>query len=340
MKASALLLSFLLWHSSWAKWCGDAELRDPDTGFLHLARIPSDCSWLTLGGRGISRKNLDNFQEALQTHENLSHLEMGSNLLGDDGALELAAGLMEGGRNLTWLSLHSNGIGDAGAEALAGALARHPTLRTLSLWENDIGDAGVAALAAALAGNQALEELSLALNPRVGDAGLASLAEALAADNALRSLWLWGLPQITRAGAEALAGALGHNGGHARIYLVHDGDDAHPLCATWAEVGECARNPTYMLDACASSCDDGGTYADAPEEAGPRGGGGGGEQTAGRRHTDGHPECRAWAMQEAGCSQHRQFMRSACPRSCALAEAGHNTHPSADGARAAGRWEL
>jgi hypothetical protein len=292
------------------KWCGPEDLLDASEA-IRLAQIPNDCAWLGLGGLTLTPANLHAFATVLRTHDELVHLGLGSNHLGDAGVAELAEGLRDGGSNLEWLSLHSNRIGDRGAAALGAALHSHPALRMISLWENDIGDDGLAALGAGLVNNTALEKLSLALNPRVTDAGLIVLADALRQNTALRALWLWGCPRVTAQGAAALAAALLPHAGHVRVFANDDSDDAHPNCAAWARDGECRCNPAYMAGACATSCSN---------RAG----------RATRRSTDGHPECAAWAMQEEGCAGNAgAYMRATCAAACLRAESGVNTHPHA-----------
>ena len=64
---------------------------------------------------------------------------------------------------------------------------------------------------------------------------------------------------------------------------------------------QCTKNPGYMANRCASSCDG----------------------SSRRRHTDAFPECPAWAVQELGCAP----IAESCALSCRRVAAGINTHP-------------
>jgi hypothetical protein len=125
-------------------------------------------------------------------------LDLGSNALGDNGAIALAGALAPraqllvasgpsppappapqlagGGAALEWLSLTGNDIGNAGALALLRAFAAHPALVYLSLQHNHMTDAEpvVAALAAAGEGRYG-EVKILVRNNRLGQRARAAL---------------------------------------------------------------------------------------------------------------------------------------------------------------------
>ncbi len=88
---------------------------------------------------------------ALALNTTLTSADLHGNMIGDDGACELAVVL---GR--TSLYLRKNGIGPAAAGALAAALG----LNTLDLGDNHVGAEGCRHLAAALEKNTTLVRLS------------------------------------------------------------------------------------------------------------------------------------------------------------------------------------
>jgi len=93
----------------------------------------------------------------LQPDEELSGIG-----LGDTGARALAWAFARPQQpTIGELCLGSNRIGDVGAMAIAAVLGAGSTIRRLSLRDNSIGDIGAQAIAAALAANTALEELDL-----------------------------------------------------------------------------------------------------------------------------------------------------------------------------------
>jgi Ran GTPase-activating protein (RanGAP) involved in mRNA processing and transport len=81
---------------------------------------------------------------ALRTNSALAVLDLGSNILGDDGVGHLVHVLPT--IRLKLLDLRDNGIGDDGAALLSSALATHESLTTLLLVDNDISDPGAIAL--------------------------------------------------------------------------------------------------------------------------------------------------------------------------------------------------
>ncbi|KAJ1633254.1 hypothetical protein T492DRAFT_982399 [Pavlovales sp. CCMP2436] len=117
----------------------------------------------------------------------LSHLRLGHNKLGDDGAAELARSLARVG-SLTVLDLQANRIGCAGAAALAALLETSPRLHVLSLRANRVSSTGAAALAQGCLLAERISWLDLGLNPVGvgGDAGLRRLSTCLATGAAPR----------------------------------------------------------------------------------------------------------------------------------------------------------
>ena len=106
--------------------------------------------------------------------------------LGAPGVLRLIPGVMAS-RHATHLLLGTNAMGDEGARAIAAALSPGHGVRTLYLGCNRIGGAGASALAERLADDHAVHGLWLKRNP-VGDAGAAALADMLRRNQGIRTL--------------------------------------------------------------------------------------------------------------------------------------------------------
>lgn len=140
--------------------------------------------------------------ESLVGHQSLHTVKLGSNNIGDAGAVCVPA-LIRTPSALTSLNLGSNGITAEGARPIIDALCqsapgthhREPqSLRTLSLARNPIGDDGALALASVLPRNQTLTTLDLwgcGIGPR-GASGLATAFDDREHHNAtLTTLNLW-----------------------------------------------------------------------------------------------------------------------------------------------------
>jgi len=104
-------------------------------------------------------------------------LPAGGNLIGPEGATQLAAALSRN-RCLCTLNLRSNAILDAGAVAVAHAVKRNDTLLNLYLGANSITEEGTLALADSLRANSRLQKLDLQ-GAAVGGRGARAIAEAL-----------------------------------------------------------------------------------------------------------------------------------------------------------------
>ncbi|KFH71343.1 hypothetical protein MVEG_01643 [Podila verticillata NRRL 6337] len=92
---------------------------------------------------------------SIQNQFDSDHFELGTNLIGDNGAQALSEALKINS-TLTTLNLRSNFIGDDGAQALAEALKTNSTLSVLDLSDNSIGNYGVQALSEALKTNSTI----------------------------------------------------------------------------------------------------------------------------------------------------------------------------------------
>ena len=139
-------------------------------------------------------------------------LELGYNMIGDEGLRRLSCGLGAGvAPALTTLKLVANQIGDAGADELAGAIGGGalPQLSVLNLTCNDIGDVGLVALAPPLRSLPRLTALLLDMNV-VSDRGVAALVPEGGGVGGLASLEALQLGQnlVGDAGCDTLTTAI------------------------------------------------------------------------------------------------------------------------------------
>ncbi|MBL1286339.1 gala protein [Streptomyces sp. For3] len=183
-----------------------------------------------LGPAGAAR-----VMPALAASPHATHVLLGTNSLGDEGARSVAGVLRRGGHGLRTVYLGCNRIGAEGAAALAGALGEDGTVRALWLKRNPLGDAGVRALLPMLAGNTALRTLDL-VNSGLTAAGLEALLDVLRfREQPLERLFLGG----NGLGAESapLLAALIRDAGVRELYLPanHLGDAGAAVLAAAAD---------------------------------------------------------------------------------------------------------
>lgn len=130
----------------------------------------------------------------------LTLLDLGENVIGEDGAAASLEGL-RGHAHLSTLRLNGNPIGPSAP--IASLVSSLPSLQTLVLEGCALGDGGVAALAAVLQ-SATLTELDVSKNG-LGAPSAAALAHGLNAS--LKVLRCGGNPSVGDQGATAFAGA-------------------------------------------------------------------------------------------------------------------------------------
>jgi hypothetical protein len=82
---------------------------------------------------------------------------------------------------------------------------------------------------------------------------------------------------------------------------LNDCRDEDEQCSSWAESGECCKNPGYMLDNCAKSCGQCGSNPDL---------------SCGCENLEDDASCEAWA-EEGECCKNEEYMLEHCKKSCA-----------------------
>ena len=191
---------------------GCAALCDSLTNNINLAHI----SVLDLEANGLSSAGGSALAAALQggVAPNLTHLLLGCNSIGRDGAIELAAALYFCPLLLS-LDLHGNSVGDDGCVAIGAALTAGavPSLDLLDLSANRIEDRGCIALAPLFGGglsSQSCCPLMTSLNLR--ENGIESSAALFVGATTLSSLTALDLSWNSIASFEALSQALAYNG--------------------------------------------------------------------------------------------------------------------------------
>lgn len=60
------------------------------------------------------------------------------------------------------------------------------------------------------------------------------------------------IPQTSKPTKQGETASISSFQGHS--FVVEPVDDTNPLCEAWAQAGECAKNPSYMLASCQRSC--------------------------------------------------------------------------------------
>ncbi|CAN0192804.1 unnamed protein product, partial [Ectocarpus sp. 12 AP-2014] len=169
-------------------------------------------SWLSLSQNGIGRRGGEHLGKMLAGGGEdeggaqwgqvpcLRELVLADNMLGDDGAEDLAEGLT-GHPCLETLILDGNDIGHDGTQGLCEALLQNHSIKKLSLRRNLLLADSAERLAQLLLRNGAIETLDLAYNP-IGPEGLRRLSGFLWKNTSLETLGLCGC-EIEPAGVKS-----------------------------------------------------------------------------------------------------------------------------------------
>ncbi|MFI0965764.1 gala protein [Streptomyces sp. NPDC021080] len=169
-----------------------------------------------------------------------THVLLGTNAIGDEGARSVAGSLTDG-HGLHTLYLGCNRIGPDGVTALTDALATDGTVYALWLKRNPVGDHGARALAAMLRRNTTLRTLDL-VNTGLTVDGLRALCETLTnRPSPVERLFLGG--NGLTADVAPLLATLIREAGVRELYLPanHLGDEGAAILAAAVDPGRPVR---------------------------------------------------------------------------------------------------
>ncbi|KAK3234781.1 hypothetical protein CYMTET_54976 [Cymbomonas tetramitiformis] len=197
---------------------------DAATAFAGLLRV-MDLSSLKLAQMAIGDKGAIKLIEPLPSMPSLTYLDLHSNGLGDQAAKALAPLISQPGGMLTSLCLRDNHIGLEGLGAIALHLKSSNHLAELDLNTNHLGDMSMSLLGAALTETRSLQVLDVG-NNMLGEHGVSAVVAGAANSASLAKLVLEG-NQIGDGGAHSLGNAIAHG-------LPH----LHTLCLTNCGIGE------------------------------------------------------------------------------------------------------
>eukprot|EP00439_Symbiodinium_sp_Y106_P059479 s1829_g8.t1 len=116
--------------------------------------------------------------DGLKSNRTVTHIDLGYNRIGVEGAKALADGL-KSNRTVTHIDLKINEIRDDGAKALADALRSNRTVTHINLEINVIREEGFKALIDALKFNNTVTHIGICENFYIEDKGAKALADAL-----------------------------------------------------------------------------------------------------------------------------------------------------------------
>lgn len=133
--------------------------------------------WHAFSMGKVSASDIRAVADAMTHNPNITHINLGETLMGQQTVQELARGLQDN-TALQSLTLPKSRIDDEGAKALAAALKNKRELREVDISQCGIGDAGMSALADALSTCPNLRVLSLRGN-RLGEQSTAAIGAML-----------------------------------------------------------------------------------------------------------------------------------------------------------------
>jgi Ran GTPase-activating protein (RanGAP) involved in mRNA processing and transport len=171
-----------------------------------------------LGAHGSAR-----VLRALHAQTRIDAVLLGTNAIGDAGALEVARAIGRG--RLETVYLGCNGIGPVGAEAISTALESDVRVRALWLKRNPLGGVGVRRIARMLERNRTLRTLDL-VNTDCDHDAMLELLGVVATHESLEHLYLSG-NGLDASEAAAVAACLRRSRCLKSLYLSvnHLGDD-------------------------------------------------------------------------------------------------------------------
>lgn len=142
-------------------------------------------STLDLWGCRLNKERLNILISALGKYRRLAMLDLGDNVLGDDGCAIICKFARTA--TLTSLVLDGNQLSDTSGPVIADMLASNPVLQILELRNNGFGNSSAVLIADALTQNKTLRKLNLYHNC-VGGSGARALCAMLRVNKTITSL--------------------------------------------------------------------------------------------------------------------------------------------------------
>lgn len=156
---------------------------------------------------GISEDAARAIREILPSSKELRTLRFHNNMSGDQGAVELAAGVIGGAPHLEHFQFSSSRVGSEGGIALMEALRGGKSLRSIDIRDNMYGPGGGAALGHTLRSHTLLTEVYLS-DLGLEDEGALAVIEALTEGSSQVTVLELGGNEITEKVAPALAACI------------------------------------------------------------------------------------------------------------------------------------
>lgn len=170
---------------------------------------------------GISEDAARAICEILPSSKELRILRFHNNMSGDQGAVELAAGVVRGAPLLEHFQFSSSRVGSDGGIALMEALRDGKSLRSIDIRDNMYGPEGGAALGLTLRSHTLLTEVYLS-DLGLEDEGALAVVEALAEASPQVMVLELGGNEITEKVAPALATCIRSMSGLTRLNLMEN----------------------------------------------------------------------------------------------------------------------
>ncbi|MFT7801802.1 protein phosphatase 1 regulatory subunit 37-like [Arapaima gigas] len=199
-------LSHLIWQSGCLRRLdvSNMPVLEDAARMLSGALLGSRLTVLCLENSCLSGRPLFTLVGALKKNTSLQELCLASNRLNSFQDSMQLGDLLKHNRCLQCLDLGNNLISDEGLREICEGLgAQRSNLRKLLLWDNHLTERGMAHLATVLPGIKTLETLDLG-NNKLQDRGVGTLKDSLIANHSLRQ-FLLASTQITCEGVVALA---------------------------------------------------------------------------------------------------------------------------------------
>ncbi|KAF0974317.1 hypothetical protein FDP41_006927 [Naegleria fowleri] len=158
---------------------------------------------INLGGNSV-KVGLGCILDLLRQLKRLKNLDLSDNILGDDGAVELAQTLTIAA-DIRSIGLFNCMIGNKGLQTLYESLKWKKNLTILNLGKNEFNGQNMAEFGKFLSGNLSIAELDLSYNTNIDQKGIEVLLKSLENNKRVQKLNLAGMPLGTKGGLKVAA---------------------------------------------------------------------------------------------------------------------------------------